>query len=314
VAVISRDRAGVYAEGARDGAPKARQVADRWHLVRNLTDVFEALLRSRHGQLREAARVAFSAVHSALPSEHDQRPLTSAEQVRQDRRTRRLARYQEVMQLHEQGATQVAISRQLGLGRHTVRRWLRAGQFPEWTVPERPSALRRFLPHLEQRWAEGCRNAARLWREICEQGYTGRAGLVRQWIGHWKRQLPSAEQPAATRCATPAPKPIVPTLRRTAWLCLRGDAQNLAPADQAFLTVLRRQCPELAQAAKAAVAFLRIVSQRDAAAWPSWLEQARGTLLARFAAHLRRDEPAVVAALETPWSNGPVEGQVIGSN
>lgn len=35
-----------------------------------------------------------------------------------------------------------------------------------------------------------------------------------------------------------------------------------------------------------------------------------GPAWARFAAGLRADEAAVVAALTTPWSNGPVEGQV----
>jgi transposase len=40
------------------------------------------------------------------------------------------------------------------------------------------------------------------------------------------------------------------------------------------------------------------------------LTAADGTMLARFAAGLRRDFEAISAALELPWTTSPVEGQI----
>src|SRR5271170_6725168 len=54
VTTVSRDRQGVYAEGARRGAPEAVQVADRFHLVLNLTQAVERELAVNRRQLRIA--------------------------------------------------------------------------------------------------------------------------------------------------------------------------------------------------------------------------------------------------------------------
>ena len=57
VAVVSRDRAGAYAEGIRAGAPQAVQIADRWHLMVNASDALRQVLDRHPRVLREAARL-----------------------------------------------------------------------------------------------------------------------------------------------------------------------------------------------------------------------------------------------------------------
>jgi len=61
------------------------------------------------------------------------RPLEPAhvEKARLARRSGRYARYQQVVQLREQGMKTPEIARQLRMGERTVREWLKQGTFPE---------------------------------------------------------------------------------------------------------------------------------------------------------------------------------------
>lgn len=52
VQIISRDRSKAYAEAAVLGAPKAVQIADRWHLLKNLGESLERLLLRHHSVWR----------------------------------------------------------------------------------------------------------------------------------------------------------------------------------------------------------------------------------------------------------------------
>src|SRR5262249_48949041 len=57
IEIITRDRSSSYADAINTGAPLAIQVADRWHLLKNLIDTFERVVSSNVKYIREATAI-----------------------------------------------------------------------------------------------------------------------------------------------------------------------------------------------------------------------------------------------------------------
>jgi transposase len=329
-AIISRDRAGAYAEGARQGAPNAVQVADRFHLLSNAGETLERVLGRHHRALREAATavdmVTLAPDAAPAPAMSTQeagappRRPTRAQQEQQIRRADRLARYEAVVALQQQGASLRAMSSQVGISRKTARRYLAAGGFPERArPPKRASILAPYERYLRQRWTAGCHNAHTLWAEIRARGFAGAPALVRRHVAAWRSvparrgsgafALPEAGAPATP----PRRQPMrVWSPRQARWL-LSKVVSDLTPEEQAYRRALLDRAPEIAAAQERAEAFGRLVRDRDQVGLRRWLaetEQCARPEFRGFVAGIRRDQAAVEAALGWEWSNGQTEGQI----
>ena len=145
------------AQGARQGAPQAQQVADRWHLLKNLAEALERFLDQHRAYLRQAAPLLQEMPAAVWPPTKGK----AYEQERQQSRKRRLERYQQVIALQQQGVPMREIARKLNIARGTVERYVRSGEFPEIAQrkPE-PTSLDSYKAYRseERRVGKECRS------------------------------------------------------------------------------------------------------------------------------------------------------------
>jgi transposase len=339
--IISRDRGGSYAEGARKGAPDATQVADRFHLLKNLTEALGDVLAREHAALAAAAAPPRSegedpevpapprskgedpepsGTAGGAPATHDaaappEEPPGAAWDRRSQRerdqsalsRERRLALYKEVLSRHSEGLEVSEIARQLGLSRDTVRKYLQSEGFPERKERNTPPReIDQHAGYLRRRWEEGCHDHRQLWQELRERGYSGKPASVWRFINQWREPGPRGRRRVARRRGVAAPSP-----RRVVWWLL---CPKRCPAEEtAFVARLEEESERVRLAHELVRDFFGLVRERQAEqleAWVKRVEQSGLPDLVSFSRGLRRDWDAVVAGLSLPWSNGPVEGQI----
>lgn len=291
IELISRDRAGTYAQAAALGAPQAVQVADRWHLIRNLRDALEAVVRG----------CRFPPEDGPSPPETPAR-VDPATQPSSASRERRQERYRQMLELIAGGSSRRQAAARLGLDRRTIRRWLRVGAFPERARPRRASRLDPWLRQAESLVAESRGRGSGIYRALQRLGLRGSESNFRRWFA---ARFPHLLQPA--RAAEPAWHPPAP--RRLAALLL-GIALPDSPRELAWLDRACALLPRLGRCRELARQFRHLLQCRAAAEIDGWIEAARHSPLHRFARSLLTDLAAVRQAASSECSQGPVEGAV----
>jgi transposase len=318
IEIVTRDRAESYALGIRLGAPDALQVADRWHLLKNLTDALTQVFQDHAREIQTARTMLLEAEEPAtrpgipisevqsltLPAHSE---LTQADRRRQERAQRAHA-------LTQAGWTQRDIAQQLGCHPKTISRYLHRSLPLESRQLARGSQLDYFQDYILQRWNEGCRNAAQFLRELRQRGFTGGYTIVRDYVASLRI---AAGVPARSRRAvgiplsgTVAKKRL--TARSLAWQASQPPEERDADSQQ-LLNQLGQSNPVLKTAVELAQSFARMVRERAPDRLTAWLAEATATglkALRSFAKGLRDDYDAVYAALQLIWSNGRTEGNV----
>lgn len=309
VEVVSRDRGGEYADAVRRVAPEAIQVADRFHLLKNLGDVVLRVFQRRSESLQSVP----------APGPYRQQ-LTRLRLDREASRTRTRAQmrslFRSIRALSQAGMNKSAIARTLGVHRHTVQKYSALESAPERKPRVRKaSALAPYEDYILKRFADGCRNATRIHKEIIEQGYPGAYNNVAR-ITHYLKKCEREGKPL------PDSPPGLSAAQAKGLLITRPEKRT----EQEKLTIERMKMVDrhVGKCCHLFEEFARLFRERGdyvgaaghnraRVVLQQWMEEAKESEipeLKAFAAKLLQDLEAVAAAMVWPYSQGQTEGRV----
>jgi transposase len=304
IQIISRDRGGAYARAAREGAPQAQQVADRFHLLKNWGDHVAAIIGAWSPRSEPSLR-------DSVPSQPGEPPMLTETRTASPQKQ---ARWAAVHRLYDQGRSIVAIAEELHCDPKTVRKDIAADR-PRASEPTVPRSARSEDRLLRELWTGQRMTAQELWEAAQKQGYAKSVSTVARWLrqrrGAVNRGRRAAEMESTSRPenSTPSPKPW--TGRQwahflgTAWIRLPRRATNA-------ISTRLSQDPAYRQAWTLTRHFQTLVRHRcgpdTLAAWCRMAESSGIPDFVGFARTLKEDWTAVAAGVTMEWSQGPVEG------
>lgn len=184
------------------------QVADRFHLWKNLCEAAEKTVAAHHYCLRAGDPVP--AGEPQAPDPPGETAVSPQREYRLAERTR--ARFAAVYECLDQGLSRAAVSRQLNLNVQTVRRFAAATSVEELLgkAEHRVTRLGPFIDLVNQRWNEGITNAGAIFAELRALGFTGTVQTIRRYL----RPLRPAGDGRRRGQGTPAPgRPAIPKPR-----------------------------------------------------------------------------------------------------
>jgi transposase len=309
IEIVSRDRSQTYGDAIRRGASEAIQVADRWHLLKNASEVIFKILQQEYAAIRNLLNPEPKTIktddHQAKVEDQAE-DFTVAEQRRKDR-------IDLVRELHGRGYSQKEIARQIHMHPKTIRRYLRA-PIPTRRSHRKKRLLDPYHPYLLKRWNEGCHNATQLWREIQSQGFEGQLTIVLTLIQQFRkaRGLPPNVRHLAGKALDADSIRQPPALRTLSYWILKRP-ENRKEEQEKLVEQIRAAQPKLDATLALAREFASMIRGRKAEELDPWLEKAEQSgyrVWNNFVAGLKQDYAAVRAALSYSWSNGPTEGHI----
>lgn len=314
VEIVTRDRSGAYSSAINSACPKVLQVADRFHLLMNLSDALKDFFKSKYPHLSKLVKSKLqvespdnkcvSSEERMAEKEHDPVYTNDWEQRRQNK-------FRIVKQLQEKGIPIRQIAREVGVSRETVRRYFlldvlqTKGEFCY-------SKVRKYQPMVVELLNEKeTYSGKEIIAEMKKKGYNGGETQAYELLKRLKK-----EQGITPAKGERKPEKYIQPARAVDWARYIDIPLNEIPDKEMQIQIkaLLENDKETKIISRLASLFKRMLKNGKGNI-KNWIEFIRGSKykfagLKRFANGLLTDLNAVINGIHMKWSNGKVEGHV----
>ena len=296
IEVVSRDGSIGYAKAIREALPEAMQVSDRFHLVKNLVDgAKECIKRTIPVRIKLEA--------SITPTNQKARKPTKTAIRKQEREEAKNELVRTVKEMHLNGYSANAISRELKINFRTVIKYIKhQGRFVN-ASRERKSILDPYKDTIIALNHER-KTIVYIFRTITEKGYEGSYENLNAFLTKYNEGL-------GRRDRKTSPESI---LRRGMLISLLNkDISRFKEADQMKMKEYIETNEYLQNLYSAVNRFREILKSKDESRLENWLPEVKRyniRELNTFVRAVERDIEAVKNAIRTEFSNGIIEGVI----
>jgi transposase len=302
VETVSRDRSSTYASAITEADDEIVQIADRWHILKNLTEGFEGFLNTQRESLRD--------ISVDLCKEQQLLSESIIPEIKEiaKKETVITGRYHDnflkVKQLQDEGVSKRKIARILKMSRHTIDRYWNRITFLQ-KISHQKSNILDFEDYLIKRWQEGEQKVKVLFEEIKAQGFKHSIKLVYEFVKKYPKTIVES-LPEAVKIKYYSSKQL------SIWLSIfRKDWSEECP--KAYLEKLLEDNPIIKKVRNTVLNFRRLMKDKDGDKLKGWCDDVindENENIKGFARGVIKDYKAVYQGFVSNWSNGPVEGQV----
>ncbi len=311
VTVISRDRAGPYALGAKIGAPQAIQVADRFHLLMNLGEATKRVFQSKRKELKEAYKIYNTPLIVKDPKEKliETTAITIEEHkiIPTTTNIKRQYIFEKVKELRQAGKSIKAIAKTLKAHRQTVKKYINADEYPKREYKQNIQ-FDSYIEYLLHESNQG-KTKKELHQAIVNMGFKGK---YTQFCFNLNRISEEKYPGLSSGRSITQLTPIRTWSPARLSMMLYIDPKQLNIHDNEFLNLLFDKYPEIKRLEQLVKNFKDLFINKQDGQLKIWIEQAMHpeSVLQNFASNLKKDFNAINNAVITSYSNGQVEGQV----